>query len=252
MYGYAESVLIEGDNLYVRPGGQKGYQACLDKRTGKTLWTTTGIPGEYGYSSAVINDFGGFHQILGSSTTCYYSVDAKSGKLLWIADFKNKYEVNCSDPIVQNEYVFMTSGEGKGCMLLKQKKTGNGITTEKVWETPLMDNYFGGVLLYNGYLYGCGSEAKGWYCLDFMTGKQMWKTNGEGSLTYADGMIYLYDVKGTIKLVKATPARFEQISEFKAPKGGEGPYWAHPVVCGGRLYLCHIFSTTDIFFNLVS
>lgn len=239
MYGYAESVMIDGDNLYVRPGGQKGFQACLDKKTGKTIWTTTGIPGEYGYSSAVISDFGGFHQVLGSSTTCYYSVDAKSGKLLWKVDFRNQYEVNCTDPIIYNEYVFLTSGEGKGCMLIKQKKTGNVITTENIWETQLMDNYFGGVLLHNGYLYGCGSLARGWFCLDLMTGKQMWKTNGEGSLTYADGMAYLYDVKGIMKLVRASPEKFEETGEFKVPKGGEGPYWAHPVVCGGRLYVRH-------------
>ena len=239
MYGYAESVLIEGNNLYVRPGGQKGYQACLDKNTGKTIWATTGITGDYGYSSTIISDFGGFRQVLGSSNTCYYSMEAMSGKLLWVADFRNRYEINCTDPIVYNDYVFLTSGEGKGCELLKQKKAANGISTEKVWETQLMDNYFGGVLLYNGYLFGCGSDSRGWYCLDFMTGKQMWKTNGEGSLTYADGMSYLYDVKGNVKLIKASPDKFEVSGEFKAPKGGEGPYWAHPVVCGGRLYIRH-------------
>ncbi|HUX95767.1 MAG TPA: PQQ-binding-like beta-propeller repeat protein [Bacteroidales bacterium] len=239
MYGYAESVLIEGDNLYVRPGGQKGYQACLDKKSGKTIWSTTGITGDYGYSSTILSDFGGFHQVLGSSNTCYYSMDAKTGKILWIADFRNKYEINCSDPIVYNDYVLLTSGEGKGCTLFKQKKTGTGITIEKVWETKLMDNYFAGILLHNGYIYGCGNESRGWYCLDFKTGKQMWKTNGEGCLTYADGMLYLYDVRGNVKLIKASPEKFEVTGEFKAPKGGEGPYWSHPVVCNERLYLRH-------------
>ncbi len=239
MYGYAESVMIDGENLYVRPGGKKGYQACLDKKTGKTLWSATGIPGDYGYSSPVISDFGGFRQVFGSSTTCYYSIDVKTGKLLWVVDFKNKYEVNCTDPVVYNEYILLTSGEGKGSMLIKQKKTPNGISTEKVWETQLMDNYFGGVLMHKGYVYGCGSESRGWFCLDLMTGKQMWKTNGEGSLTYADGMLYLYDVKGNVKLIRATQEKFDVTGEFKAPKGGEGPYWAHPVVCGGMLYLRH-------------
>ena len=32
----------------------------------------------------------------------------------------------------------------------------------------------------------------------------MWKTPGSGSLTFADGMVYLYDEKGTMKLVKAS------------------------------------------------
>ncbi len=239
MYGYAESVLIDGDNLYVRTGNQKAYQACLNKRTGKTIWTSGEIPGDYGYNSMVIKDFGGFRQVIGATNTLYYSLDARTGKLLWKADFRNKYEINCSDAIVFKEYVFLTSGEGKGCMLLKLIKTGNGITTEKVWETELLDNYHGGVILSNGYLYGSGSEPRAWYCLDFLTGKQMWKTNGSGSLTYADGMVYLYDEKGIMKLVKASPEKFEKTGEFRVPKGGAGPYWAHPVVCGGRLYLRH-------------
>ena len=60
-----------------------------------------------------------------------------------------------------------------------------------------------------------------------------------GSITYADGMLYLYDEKGWMSLVKATPDQFERAGEFKVPKGGVGPNWAHPVVCGGRLYLRH-------------
>ncbi|MBK8882754.1 MAG: PQQ-binding-like beta-propeller repeat protein [Bacteroidales bacterium] len=239
MYGYAESVLIEGDNLYVRTGGEKSYQACLNKKTGATIWTSGEIPGGYGYSSMVIQDFGGFHQIIGSTNTCYYSLDSRTGKLLWKTDFINQYEINCTDAIVFNEYVFLTSGEGKGSMLIRLKKAGSGITTEKVWEAKLMDNYHGGVILYNGYLYGSGSMARDWYCLDFLTGRQMWKTNGSGSLTYADGMIYLYDEKGSMKLVKASPEKFEKTGEFRVPEGGAGPYWAHPVVCGGKLYLRH-------------
>ena len=239
MYGYAESVLIEGENLYVRTGGTKGYNACLNKKTGATIWASEEIPGGYGYNSLVINDFVGFRQIIGASNTCYYSLNARTGALLWKTDFVNKYEINCSDAIVFNDYVFLTSSEGKGCMLIRLKKAGNGITTEKVWETELMDNYHGGVVLNNGYLYGSGTEARGWYCLDFTTGKQMWKTNGGGSITCADGMIYLYDEKGSMKLVKASSEKFEKTGEFKVPEGGAGPYWAHPVVCGGRLYLRH-------------
>jgi outer membrane protein assembly factor BamB len=239
MYGYAESVLIEGENLYVRTGSQKAYQACLDKRTGKTIWTSGEIPGDYGYNSMVIKDFGGFHQVIGATNTLYYILDARTGKILWKVDFMNKYEINCTDAIVFNEYVFLTSGEGKGCMLIRLKKSGSGIATEKVWETELMDNYHGGVVLYNGNLYGSGSEHRGWYCLDFLTGRQMWKTNGSGSLTYADGMVYFYDEKGNMKLVKASPEKFEKTGEFRVPAGGVGPYWAHPVVCGGRLYLRH-------------
>jgi outer membrane protein assembly factor BamB len=42
-----------------------------------------------------------------------------------------------------------------------------------------------------------------------------------------------------MKLVRATPEKYVVSGEFKVPEGGESMYWAHPVVCGGRLYIRH-------------
>ena len=238
-YGYSESVLIDGNNLYTRPAGKKGFQVCLNKRTGELIWANTEIPGSAGYNSLVINDFGGYRQIIGASSDCFYGVDARTGKLLWKVDFKNERELNLTDAIVFNEFVFISSGYGKGSMLVKLKASGKGIVPETVWQTDLMDNHHGGVILHNGYLYGSGSNSRGWFCLDFLTGKQIWKTDGKGSVTFADGMLYLLDERGTMKLVIATPDKYEPSGEFKVPQGGGGLYWAHPVVCGGRLYIRH-------------
>jgi outer membrane protein assembly factor BamB len=239
-YGYAESILIDGDNLYVRPSGKKGFQVCLNKNTGELIWTTTNIPGEAGYSSAVIMNFGGYRQIIGSSSNCYYGLDLRTGKLLWKVDFENQRGLNLTDPIVYNDFVFMTSGYGKGSMLVKLKVTGKEIVPEKVWQSEIMDNHHGGVILHNGYLYGAGSNSRGWHCLDFLTGKQVWRTEGKGSVTFADGMLYFLDERsGVMRLVRATPDKYELSGEFKVPKGGESMYWAHPVVCGKRLYVRH-------------
>jgi outer membrane protein assembly factor BamB len=238
-YGYSESVLIDGDNLFVKPAGKKGYQVCLNKITGATSWVNTDIPGTMGYTSLVIMEFGGFRQIVGASSNCYYGVDTRTGKLLWKVDFENQRELNLTDAICYKEYVFLTSGYGKGSMLVKLRSSGKTIVPEKVWQSDLMDNHHGGVILNDGYLYGSGSNSRGWFCLDFFTGKMMWKTDGKGSLTYADGMLYILDERGTMKLVKATPEKYERAGEFKVPEGGEGMYWAHPVVCGARLYIRH-------------
>lgn len=236
-YGFSESVLIDGNNLYVKPSGQTGFQVCLNKMTGETVWVTNGIPGVYAYNSLIIKDFGGYRQLIGASSDCYYGIDTKTGTLLWKVDFKNEYSVNCTDAVSFNEYVFLSSGAGGGCMLVRLKSSGKTISVENVWKTQLMDNYHGGIIFHNGYIYGAGNTARNWFCIDLLTGKQMWKSPGIGSLTFADGMLYLYDEKGTIKLVKATPDKFEKTGEFKVPAGGKGAYWAHPVVCGGRLYL---------------
>jgi len=238
-YGYSESVLIDGDHLFVRPFGKKVFQVCLNKRNGELIWAIPEIPGTPAYNSLVIDEFGGYRQIIGSNSNWFYSLDSKTGRVLWKVDVVNQRELNNTDVIVNNEYVFISSGYGKGSMLIKLNTSGKEIVPETVWQSTLMDNHHGGVILHDGYLYGAGSNTKGWFCLDFLTGKQMWKTSGKGSITFADGMLYLLDERGSMKLVRATPDKFESTGEFIAPKGGEGMYWAHPVVCGGTLYIRH-------------
>ncbi len=238
-YGYSESVHIEGDRLYCCPAGKKGYLVCLDKHSGHLIWANTEIPGTVGFSSLVIIDHGGYHQITGLSSNCIFGVDLNTGKLLWQMEYENSRSNNVTDPIYHNGYVFASSGYGKGSILIKLNPSGNGITPEKVWHTELMDNHHGGVILHNGYLYGAGQNARGWFCLDFQTGTQMWKASGKGSLTYADHMLYCLDERGIMTLVKATSEKYEAISAFEVPKGGEGMHWAHPVVCGARLYIRH-------------
>lgn len=238
-YGYAESVLTDGDNLYVRAAGKKGFQLCLNKHNGEVIWVNTNITGVEGYSSPVITDIGGYRQIINSSSDCYYGLDSKTGKLLWRMDFENDRSLNIADAVVYNEYILISSGYGKGSMLFKLNVSGEEIIPEIIWQSGLMDNHHGGIILHDGYLYGSGAGSRNWYCLDFMTGKQAWKARGKGSLTYADEMLYLIEEKGIMMLVSAISGTYDLQGEFKVPEGGPGMYWAHPVVCGGRLYIRH-------------
>jgi outer membrane protein assembly factor BamB len=239
-YGYTESVLTDGNNLYYSPGGKKGYIVCLDKNTGSLVWANTDIQDPVvGNSSLIIFDYGGYRQIAGLTGRSIFGLDSKTGELLWIVEFLNPNENNIADPIFYDGYLFASSGYGKGSILLKLEVSGNKIIPKTIWQTELMDNHHGGVILHNGYFYGSGHNSRGWFCLDFMTGKEMWKTGGKGSLTYADGMLYILDERGTMILVRATPEKYDQVSSFEVPSGGKGLYWAFPVVCCGRLYVRH-------------
>ena len=238
-YGYSESVYIDGDHLYCNPAGKKGYIVCLDKNNGELIWTNADIPGNVGFCSSVLFDHGDYRQITGLSSNSVYGVDSKTGKLLWVVNFENDRSNNVTDPIFYNGYVFASSGYGKGSILIKLTPSGNNIIPEIVWQTDLMDNHHGGIILHDGYLYGSGHNARGWFCLDFLTGKQMWKSNGKGSLTFADGMLYCLDERGRMTLVTATPEKNNEVSTFEVPSGGKGMHWAHPVVCNGRLYIRH-------------
>ena len=238
-YGYSESIYIDGDRLYCSPAGKKGFMACLNKKNGELIWKNTEIQGTVGFSSPIIAESNGYRQITAISSNSVYGADTETGKLLWSVEFENQRQNNVADPIFHDGYVFASSGYGKGSILIKLTASDGKVIPETVWQTERMDNHHGGVILHNGYLYGAGHSAKGWFCLDFMTGKQMWNTKGKGSLTYADGMFYLLEEKGKMKLIKATPEKYDIVSSFEVPEGGKGMHWAHPVVCGGRLYVRH-------------
>jgi hypothetical protein len=69
----------------------------------------------------------------------------------------------------------------------------------------------------------------------------MWTTkwNSRGSIISADGMLIMFEERtGNIALANPNPAKLDIVSEFKITKG-EGPFWAHPVVRDGKLYVRH-------------
>jgi outer membrane protein assembly factor BamB len=91
------------------------------------------------------------------------------------------------------------------------------------------------------HLYGY-SEEKGWVCQSFATGEVVWREKeklGKGSLTYADGRLYLRleDGPGTIALIEATPEGYREKGRFQQPDRSKNNSWPHPVVAGGKLYI---------------
>jgi hypothetical protein len=72
------------------------------------------------------------------------------------------------------------------------------------------------------------------------TGEIMYESEWDtkGAMIMADGLLYCYNEKGNVGLVKPDPAAFNVISEFKITKGA-GPHWAHPFIADGKLLLRH-------------
>ena len=69
----------------------------------------------------------------------------------------------------------------------------------------------------------------------------MWEENWftKGPVISADGMLYCLEEKnGNMGLVKPDPQKFTVVSSFKVTLG-KGPYWAHPSINNGILYIRH-------------
>jgi outer membrane protein assembly factor BamB len=169
-------------------------------------------------------------------------VNADTGELLWHVKHESYADENVLMPIFHDGHVFISTLRA-GSVKWKINVKGDKASLEEIWRTQELDNHHGGVLLVNGNLYGTSTVRNRnlWVCLDWETGrnKHMDKGVGKGSLMYADGMLYTLSIDRVMGLVRPTPAGHELVSSFKIPEGGKGNSWAHPVVCGGRLYIRH-------------
>jgi outer membrane protein assembly factor BamB len=214
---------------------------ALDKRTGAPLWVNKGIGEPAAFCSAVLAGDLPIRQVITLTTLSIVSVEASTGRFLWRYPFTNRRENNIPTPIYTKGYVFATTGYGGGSVLLKLLQEGTNVSVSCVWASTELDNAHGGVVLVDGLVYGASHEKPAWVCLDVMTGVPRYREKGigMGSLTYADGMLYCLAERGTMALVTCTPERYGIVSRFELPKEGEGMFWAHPVVCSGRLYIRH-------------
>lgn len=240
-WALAESLLIDGDRVICCPCGPHTAVVALDKMTGRTVWQSPSAEGDLaGYASPTLAEYGGLRMIFTMTAKAVIGVNAETGDLLFRFPHRTSWNVNALKPIFHDGHVFISTGYRSGSVMLKLNVRGQKASVEEVWRSRELDNHHGGVLLLDGYLYGSSYRGR-WLCLDWKTGQTMYEARGvgKGSLTYADGMLYTLSEKSTMGLVKATPDAHPGVSQFRLPEGGEGPSWAHPVVCGGRLYIRH-------------
>jgi outer membrane protein assembly factor BamB len=238
-WGYAEAVLVDGDKVIVTPGGRRGAVVALDKKTAASRWAIASSDGA-SYCAPVVFEFGGVRQIATMTAKEAVGIAAETGTILWRYPHKTSYDVHATSLVFHDGYIYGTAGYGSGGFSLDLRGATGGARLSARWRDRNLDNHHGGVVLLDGHIYGYGDRG-GWVCLDFQSGavKYAGKSFGKGSLTYADGMLYCLSERGTMGLVPATPEGFQVVSSFRVPRGGGGPYWAHPVVLDGRLYLRH-------------
>jgi outer membrane protein assembly factor BamB len=244
-WGYSESPLLDGDKVVCTPGGPQGGVAALDKKTGDVLWRSKDFTDPASYSSLVTGDPGGVRQYVQMTGQSVAGVAADDGRLLWRFPRASRIAA-IPTPIVHGDLVYVSSGYGAGDALLKVTRDGNRFKADEVYAGKEMQDHHGGVVQVSGYVYG-HSDRGGWTCQELKTGKVVWAEGrklGKGSLTCADGMLYLYAEKdGTCVLIEASPAGWKEHGRFKIPRESKitpqkGHFlWTHPVVANGRLYL---------------
>jgi outer membrane protein assembly factor BamB len=236
---YADSPLVDGENLICTPGGANASIVALNKKTGETVWTSQGLSDRAAYASCAKMTVDKLPMIVTMTHSGLVGVNAKTGQFLWRNDrAANKYPI-CSSPVFSGNRIFGGNGLAAGAVDLTV--ADGAVTAAEAWTTKDMLSRTGGFVLVDGYVYGSNSSS--WACIDFKTGQKKWNEPGVGmgSLLYADGLLYTVgETSHKVALVKASPEGFTVVSEFPLPQMpglGKDPLWAYPAIANGRLYI---------------
>lgn len=235
-WAMSECLLVDGSNVIVTVAGKKALMAALDKRTGRTVWTTPPLEGDVvSHSSPILLRHSGHRQIVNCSAAHGFGVDADTGELLWTVPVKNRYGTNVSPPVYDSGRVFfMTPYDSLG---RQYRLSADGATL--TWQS-FIDSVTGGAVLVDGVLYAAGyTRPKWWFGLDWNTGETKYEMEDftTGAAIYADDRLYILDEQGHVGLLEPTADGLNIVGRFSLTDKRVRDAWTHPVLLDGRLYL---------------
>jgi len=247
-FGISESPLVVDNKVIITPGGSVAAMVAFDVEKGSVVWETPSLNEGMQYVNPLLVEQNGKKVIVTNTPTWIIGVNAADGKLIWKFNFGS---VNADGkgghnyihtPIYKDGFIFSANGYGQTAAKIKVNTDGS--EPELVWKNPDINPHVGGMVLVGNFIYSSthDNNTMGRYiCVDWNTGKTMWITEwtNKGSIIAAEGLIYIFEEKvGNVALVRPSSEKLDIISSFKITKG-IGPYWSHPVIDKGRLFLRH-------------
>ncbi|MBW8330607.1 MAG: PQQ-like beta-propeller repeat protein [Prolixibacteraceae bacterium] len=237
-WGYTEALLVDGDKVFVTPGGKTNNVMALNRMNGETIWSCPGLGELSAYSTPLLIKLPGRELFVTHTHSHVLGIDAATGKMLWNFGHPNQWAVHPNTPIYHDGGLFVFSGYGQGGEKLKLSADGSSVTKE--WEITSFDSRMGGAVLIDGYLYGSGDKDRSWQCIDWKTGEQKYSSTevGKGVTIAANKKLIGYSERGELFMADANPSGLKVISKTKVALGSE-QHWAHPVITKGILYVRH-------------
>lgn len=241
-FGYAESVLIDGDNLICVPGAKENNIVTLNRFTGEIVWSSVGEGEIATYNSPIIVHHNGLKLIIAMTSNSIMGIDANTGEKYWRVEQTQQNKIHANTPLYSDgKLVVSSAGREKTSGLVQLQLSEDGKSVTEVWRNNKFVNLMGGLVLIDTCLYGSTYQKSDWQVINWNTGEMIAQNKeiGGGAIIYADGLFYCYAERdGAIALAEASSEKFEIISKFDVPLGTK-EHWARPVIDNGVLYVRH-------------
>ncbi|MCC6392208.1 MAG: PQQ-like beta-propeller repeat protein [Bryobacterales bacterium] len=263
-FGTATTPLIEGGLLIINVGAPGGPMvAAFDKISGRMVW---GAGKEWGpsYASPVPAVVHGKRRVFvfagGESRPPaggLIMLDPKNGAIDFTFPWRSKsYEsVNAASPVATGNQVFISASYKTGGALLNVLPDGK---SSVAWTSNEIGTHFNTAVYRDGYLYafdGRNEPDASLVCVEWKTGKVMWRVNPEweqtltfngesrkqtlgtfrGTLLWADGHFLCLGELGYLLWLDLTPKGYRQ--HARAWLFAARETWSLPVLSHGLLYI---------------
>lgn len=233
-FGFVSSPLVRGDHVFVQAGA--GF-VKVDKKTGRIVWRVLddggGMMGS-AFSSPYPVELSGVPQILVQTRDDLTGVDPETGTVLWKTKVEAFRGMNIVTPTVHDGKVFTTS-YGGGSWLFAVDPARADKPVEQVWRNKIQ-GYMSSPIVIGGHAY-MHLRNQRFACLDLASGKEAWVTKPFGrywSLVAQGDRILALDETGDLRLIRATPEKYDLVGEANVAKAES---WAHLAVDGDEVYV---------------
>ncbi len=242
LFGYSESVLIDGDKLYCVPGGSENNVVALNRFSGEKIWSSKGYGEPATYNSPILVNHNDQTLVIAMSASSIMGIDANTGEMYWRVQQTQQNNIHANTPLFYDGKIVVSSaGRDSTSGLVQLQLSDDGKNAEVSWRYKKFINLMGGVVRIDSCIYGSAYLKNDWQVINWNTGEMLVQNKdlGGGSMIYADGMFYCYaENDGEVALVEASPEEFKIVSRFKVPMG-TAQHWARLVISNGKLFVRH-------------
>ncbi len=233
-WGKSAAPLMVGDKI-VCSGGDNGATLIAYRRSdGQFVWKA----GEDGgsYSSPVLMTLAGREQILSVNSNSVTGHDPASGAVLWKFDWPGFFPKVCQPVQVTPERILITTSYGLKSNLLEIKPAADGkLTVSSIWAASAPRTKFSSASVFGTHAYALDEGTL--CCVDLTTGERGWREGRYGfgqQIRLGESLMLVQAEKGFVALVKANPAKLEEVSRLEALNAKT---WNPPTLAGRWLLL---------------
>ena len=244
-WGASTSPIVSGNRVMVHFGNDDiGALVAMDAKSGRELWRS-GKDGT-AYSSPLLADFGGVHQIVQWNHEALVGVEVETGKELWRYPLPHlTHNQNMPTPAIHDGRVIV-GGENRGMYSLDPMKSGEQWSVKERWFQPKAALDMSSAIVAGDRIYGMTHYNAGQlFCLNSKTGEFVWQgpPRSANNVTFLamPGYVAALINNGNLKILRSGTGQYDEVRSYKV---ADDATWAAPVILRGKILIKDVQTLT--------